>query len=339
MALLSPQISTKELVPLCRQLATSHEAGIPVLRSLDMASCSRASKKTRETMRAMHDSVAQGSSLAQAAKDQGKSLPPFLITLLEAGETGGRLDIMLRDLADYYEDRQRMQRQIMVGMAYPALQLTAAWFLGTFALRLVNRMGGSSFDLMGYFRDYFIFQGMALAVFAVVVLVCIGLNRMGVFKPVVGFFTHRVWPISKVTKKFSLARFFRSMSLLAESGMNMKSCVINSVATVSNPHIQRDLLQALPLIAQGSTLSQAFAPCKTLTRTCHEMLSVGEESGKLDEMFMKTSQYHLDEASSALKIAATVMGVVIVLAVGLIIGYIVISFYMKLLAPASELLG
>lgn len=336
MGLTSTQISTKKLVPLCRQLATAYEAGIPVLRSLEMASCTGGDKKVREITRTMHAGIKGGQTLGQAARDQSKYLPGFLIELLEAGEKGGRLDVMLRDIADYYEDRAAMQRQIASSMVYPCFQLAAAWFLGTFSLRLISRIGEGPFDISAYFHEYLIFQAGAMAILAAIIGVCIVLARLGLFVYVWGLFTTFIWPLSIVTQKFALARFFRSMSLLIEAGMNMKSCIINSAAVMTNPYIQKDLLQSVPLVQRGSTLVQAFANCRFLTPTAREMLVVGEETGNLDKSLLKVSQLHLAEAREAVKRAQTVMGVLIVLVIGGLVGYIVIKFYMTYINKALE---
>ncbi len=336
MGITSTQISTKKLVPLCRQLATSYEAGIPVLRSLEMASTTGGDKTVREMTRTMHTAIQGGKTLGQAARDQSKLLPPFLIELLEAGEKGGRLDVMLRDLADYYEDRAAMQRQIASSMVYPAFQLTSAWFLGTFSLRLVSRIGEGVFDFSAYLHGYLIFQAEAMAVLAGIIAVCIFMARMGWLSYVWGLFTTFIWPLSKVTQKFALARFFRSMSLLIEAGMSMKSCIINSAAVMTNPYIQKDLLKAVPLVQQGSTLVQAFAESRFLTPTAREMIVVGEETGNLDKSLLKVSQLHMAEANEAVKRAQAVMSVLTVLAIGGVIGYIVIKFYMTYINKALE---
>jgi len=336
MGLTSAQISTKKLVPLCRQLATSYEAGIPILRSLEMIGSAGGDKKVREITRTMHGAIRGGKTLGQAASEQSKYLPSFLIELLAAGEKGGRLDVMLRDLADYYEDRAAMQRQVASSMVYPCFQLASAWFLGTFSLRLISRIGDSAVDIAAYFHEYLIFQAKAMAGVASVIGVCIVLARLGWFAYVWGLFTTFVWPVSVVTRKFALARFFRSMSLLIEAGMNMKSCIINSAAVMTNPYIQKDLLQAAPEVQRGSTLVQAFANCRFLTPTAREMLVVGEETGNLDKSLLKVSQLHMAEASEAVKRAQTVMGVLTVLAIGSLVGYIVIKFYMTYIGKALE---
>jgi type IV pilus assembly protein PilC len=226
-----------------------------------------------------------------------------------------------------------MQRTIKMAMVYPGLQLTIAWFLGTFAMGLVKKINPNSmepFSLTGYLIEYGIFQAIALGIFAIVCAVCVILARKGIFKWVRGWVANTIWPIKTVARKFALARFFRSMSLLIGSGMNIRNCILNSSAMTVNPYIQRDLNQAAPFVADGATLVQAFSGCKTLTPVAREMIMVGEQSGNLEESLRKVSEYHLVEANDAVKKAMTVSGILVLLAVGALVGYIIISFYSNL---------
>lgn len=334
MGLFSPQISLKKVVPVCRQLATSYDAGIPILKSLELIMRQEGDAKTRQVFRHMHDSIKNGSTLGEAARLQKRYLPPFFIEMLATGERGGKLDVMLRDLAQYFEDRLAMKRQIIRTLTYPALQLTAAWYVGTFALGLIRQVRGvfqsrnPSFDLGAYFDSYLRFQGIVTVLAIAVFAGCVVLSRMGLFGWVWGLFATKIWPMSIVTQKFGLARFFRSMSLLIGSGMRIDHCIENSAAVVANPYLERDLVKAVSPVRDGRTLVEAFAESRTLTPTAREMIYIGEQAGQLENALRKVSEYHMQEATHAVHIANRVMGVLILLAVGGIVGYVIISFFM-----------
>ncbi|MBI2432238.1 MAG: type II secretion system F family protein [Candidatus Hydrogenedentes bacterium] len=333
MGLLSPKLSTKSMVPICRQLATSYEAGIPILRGLELVGDNLKDKRASEVILHIKEDVRNGATLGGAARQQQRYLPPFFIALLEAGEKGGRLDVMLRDLAAYFEDRQVMMRKALGAMIYPGLQLGAAWFLGTFALGLVGQidpMSTKPFSLEAYFMSYLLFQGKAMLVVAGLCVVAAALSYAGAFRWIWGWVANFVPPFRMVTRKFSLARFFRSMSLLVGSGMNMKSCIQNSAAITVNPYIEQDLLRAVPFVAEGATLVQAFGACKYLTPVSREMIAVGEHTGNLETSLHKVSEYHLQEAEHAVYVMTRVATVLIILGIGAVVGYVIISFYAKL---------
>ncbi len=346
MGLFSPQISLKKVVPLCRQLATSYDAGIPIIRGLEIVGRQNGDKRVRQVITEMGDSIKNGSTLGEAARAQTRYLPRFFVELLASGERGGKLDVMLRDLAQYFEDRLEMQRKIIRSLIYPGLELLAAWYLGMFALRLMGQLRGvfasegrTNFDLMTFFKDYAIFQGKATLVFIAIFAVCVILSRMGLFGYGWGLFATHIWPMSPVTRRFGLARFFRSMSLLIGSGMRVDHCIVNSAAVTANPYMQKDLIKSVPLVREGYTLEQAFAASRFLTPTAREMIAVGEQSGQLEQALRKVSEYHLEEATHAVNIATRVLGVLIVLIVAGLIGYVIISFYMSYFGMLGDVMN
>jgi type IV pilus assembly protein PilC len=342
MGLMTSEISAKQLVPLCRQMATSYDAGLPVVRTLELMSENAKDSRAKQVFRAMAEDTQSGTTLGEAARKQQKYLPRFFVELLHSGEMGGRLDVMLRDMANYYEDRLSMQRTIVGAMVYPIIQLTAAWFLGTFALGLIGHINLEStqrFDLGEYIAGYLRFQGFSMGVLAAVAIAVIILARLGVFRFSFGLLVSYIWPLNTVNKKFSLARFFRSFSLLLGSGMNLTSCIGNAAAISGTPHIEKDLLTAIPRVAEGATLVEAFAPCRTLTPMAREMLEVGERSGNLEASLQKVAEYHLDEGRHAMAVATTIMGVAIGIGMACLVGYIVISFYSNYFGMIDSMLG
>lgn len=341
MGLMSSQLPLKTMVPLCRQLSTAFSAGIPITQSLSLVSEQTRDRRARTVLTDMADAIRDGSTLSEATRGQRKYVPDFFIELLAAGEVGGRLDVMLKDMADYFEDRLEMRRKVLRSLSYPMFQLAAAWFLGTFALGLVRGLDfskGSDF-LSGYFARYAAFQMASLGTFAVGFGVCIVLSRLGLFQWVSGWFTTFIWPVSLVTRRFALARFFRSMSLLIGSGLHIVDCIVRSANVVGNPYIVRDLLKAAPFVKEGASLSEAFAGTQCLTRMAREMLVVGEQSGNLEGALHKVADYHLSEATHAVGVTASVLNVLIVCVVGLVIGYVVVSFWTQFYGGMMDGLG
>lgn len=334
------------MVPLCRQLATAYGAGIPIVQTLDHVGKQAKDSRIRAVLLQMSQDLRNGATLAEAADKQRRYLPRFFINLMASGETGGHLDVMLNDLAQYYEDRLAMQRRIKGLMAYPILQLIAAWYLGTFALGMLGVVrnsfstgGGGINSVMAYVEAYIRFQIVAMFVFLGLVGVAVILSRLGVANWVGSFFTTRIWPFSNVTRKFALARFFRSFALLLSSGLPVTRCIEQSAAVTSNPYIERDLLRAVQPVKEGATLAEAFSHTRYLTPTAREMLLVGEVSGNLEGQSKKIAQYHLEEATHALSVATRIIGVLIVVAIAVLIGGIIIYFYASLYGGIFDELG
>lgn len=336
MGVFSTQIPIKNMVPVCRQLATAYDAGIPIIRGLEIIRDQSGNRQLKGVFQAMHDDIRNGLTLGDAAQKQVEHLGPYFVALLRSGEQGGRLDVMLRDLAQYYEDRLDMRRRIAGMMFLPIIELLAAWFLGTFALRLLNGLMGlisgesRSFDLGSYFVDYIQFQLKAIGIFGAVFFACAILARMGIFGYIWGAFSTFIWPFAPITRRFALARFFRSLSLLIGSGVHIVPCLQSSAGVVTNPYIEKELLKTVPLVKDGATLTEAFSNIKFLTPTAREMIFIGEQSGELDKSLHKVSEYYMAEAQQAVQIGTRILGVAIILAVGLLVLYILFTFYSRL---------
>ena len=153
---------------ICRQLATMYNAGIPLLQALSLAAERGVSARARVLLQRMARFIREGASLAEAAAREERVLPELFVEVVAAGEKGGRLDVLLRDLAQYYERMHGMKRSVISSLVYPGLQLASAWFLGTFALGIVKSIGGilhgsgGRFSMNAYLLSYLRFQGIAL---------------------------------------------------------------------------------------------------------------------------------------------------------------------------------
>ena len=337
MGIFSTKLSAKTLAPLCRQLAASYGAGIPITRSLELVSQTSGNKQVRFVLLSMEQAIQRGATLSQAARAQRRYLPDLLIELIAVGETGGRLDIVFRDLAAYYEDRVAIQRVVVGKLAYPAFLLVAAWFLGTFSLMLMSRLGNKGFTLEGYLAYYVRFHVAALFVYGVLFAGCVALSRFGIPQRIWGAFSIYAWPISAVARRFAMARFFRSLSLMIACGVPFSHAIEKSAGAAGNPLIAADLVKAIPHVLAGRTLVEAFAGSEFFTPVARQMLLVGEQSGKLDEQLSKLAQYQNDEAVHAVNIATRLGEVLITLIVSCVVGYVVISFYSSYLGKLSSI--
>jgi type II secretory pathway component PulF len=347
MGLLSSEIETKAMVPVCRQLATTYEAGIPIIRAFEHVGRESKDAKVKQVCEAIATDLRSGATLGDATRKQSKYLSPFFVQLLANGERGGHLDVMLEDLAGYFEDRLAIQRSVRAALAYPVTLGVIAWFLGTFAIGMGRRavaafsdpsQGGVS-GVEAYFREWAQFQAGALAVFLMLAAVFVVLSRQGVLGWLTGAITTHVWPLSRVTRYFAMARFFRSLSLLLGSGLSVVPSIRGAAGVTANPYIERDLLTAIPRVQAGGTLVEAFAPSRYITPMAREMLSVAEESGQLDMHLKKCADYHLKEATQATRIAVSVFTTLLMLGVFGAVGGVIIMFYVNLYGGMMDALG
>ena len=338
MGVFSSRLSSKEMAIICRQLATAYGAGIPILQALRLTAQQGTSPRGRGALLRMEAQIGRGASLADACRSERHVFPDLFVQAMAGGETGGRLDVLLRDLAGHYEETHRMKRAVVSSMIYPVMQLVCAWFLGTFALGILKGIGNfqssaGRFSMQDYLAHYVRFQIAALLLFAAVTALFIGIGRSGWLNGPASLIKNSLWPLNGVLQKFAMARFYRGMAA-SQSGLDIKRCIERSAAMTMNPAMERDLLRALPVVSRGGTLVEAFSTSRYMSRMGKEMLSVGEQSGDLDTALQKAAEYSLGEAQAAVKSAAKVLQVVITLIVGGVVAYFVISFYSSLYGSA-----
>ncbi|HOK08392.1 MAG TPA: type II secretion system F family protein [Candidatus Hydrogenedens sp.] len=332
-------LNYKMMSILCRQLASAYEGGIPIIQALQIVGDGFPSRRVKLILYHCADDLIHGKTLSDALK-QREVFPDLFIQLVSAGERSGRLDVILRDLSVYYEDLWKMKRSTLASLTYPIIQLILGWFLGTFALGIVKQISFErSFSLDAYFTSYISFQIKVCILFFLFFMVVMYFKNTKYFQNVIYSIFRYVWPFSFIIHKFSLTRFFKSFALLYASGIPITDALLQSSELLPSSQYQQDVIMAVHLIRNGSTLEKAFKSLPWVGRLGQEMVAVGEQSGKLDESLQKVAEYFLSDAQQALRVASKVFNILILLLVGAVIGFIVISFYARLYGNMLNQLG
>jgi type II secretory pathway component PulF len=332
MAILTPNFSLGTLVPLCRQLAAASKGDIPIIQALALVRRESRKRRLNDVLEAMEERIREGDTLTDAMRAQSRYFPRYMIEVAAAGELTGRLDVAFADLAEFFEDRQTMRRRVIEAVAYPLIVLALAWFIGTFAIGMIQDVVAPAWTGVGatlseYMGDYVLFQVFSLLMFAVVAVLLILLMRQQLVRDGVSAVAAYLWPVAPIVRRLALARFFRTMSLLIGAGLPMAQCIERSAAVTSNTVIERDMKRAAPRVKEGMTLSDSFAGSRYMTPTAREMMAVGETSGELEGSLRKVSEYYTDEALHAVRVGSRALYVFFYLAVACVVAYIIISFY------------
>jgi type II secretory pathway component PulF len=346
MPVFSKELSTKAMVPVCRQIATAYEAGIPIIRVMETVGAQQRNPAVRRVLESIGRDLSAGATLAEATANHSEYLSPYFANLLGSGEQSGKLDTMLNDLATYYEDKLALQRKITGALAYPIFLISACWFLGTFAFGIVrntlaninSRTSGAQ-NISEYLKEYLSLQVNAMGILAILIIIAIVLSRMGLLKWITCMITTHIWPLSVVTRKLGMARFFRSLGLMFGSGISTTTSIEKSAAVVGNPYIEQDLLASIPLVRRGHTLVESFSECKMMTPLAMEMLMVGEQSGNMDGQLLKAAEIHQREADQAITMATQVMTTLIMAVAFTMVGGIVIYFWTSFYGGLMDGLG
>ena len=336
----SSKLGLQTMLLLCRQLATSHSAGIPILKSFEIITRNTHSGRLRNVISRMSTSIEAGSTLEQASREQSRYLPSLFVELVGAGEMSGRLDEIFDSLAGYYERTLDLVRRMRGKMIYPIILITLLLLVMNFWLAILRAVtGAGSVDFNKLIRVFVQNMGWLGLILAGAFVVLVVLSRLGILGWIFGFVSTFLWPFSGLTRRLALSRFARAFGLLLRSGVPVTDALTKSAVVTNNLYIERSLLRCLPAIQSGESLSVALSPCRYLSDLAREMIHSGEQAGRVDQHLEKVADIHQAEAMQAAKNLVVVMGVLLLLAAAIAIAIFVIIFWTRYYGAMFEELG
>lgn len=329
------KFKTKDLAFLCRQLSSMLTSGLSLVKALDILVKEQENKRAREVLLEVYEDVQKGKALSAALEAQGGAFPEFLISMIGAGESSGTLDIVITRMSDHYAKENKLNNKIRSAMIYPIilLVLCVAVIIGLFTFIMPVFMGifedsEMPFLTMIMFSFSTFLTSKWYIVLAVVILAVIlfraylssqsGRLRFDSFKltaPVFG----------KLFVKIYTGRFARTLSSLYSSGIPMVECLHRSAAVLDNTYISHQFVSVIEKVKQGESLSTSVAQADVFESMFCSILYVGEESGNLDEILIKTSDYYEDEADTAVQKMVTLIEPIMIIILGVIIGLVIAS--------------
>lgn len=331
----SPKLKTKDLVIISRQLASLLSAGITIIRALDMLYQQVETKKAKNVVGAIYESIQSGKTLSEAFKEQSAALPSIMVTMVSAGEESGKLDEVMLRLADHFQKEAKMKNKVSAALIYPKILafVTIAVTLGLMIFVVpnlsttINELGGElpalTKAVMAFSRSLVHFWYIYLIV---VIAIVVGFKmwkksdsgsttwaKLMLRMPVVG----------KSTRMTAAARFTRTMATLLRSGISVLQSLEITSATLDNKILEKRFYDARIDIRKGMNLSKAIRPIKELPPMIYAMVSIGEESGTLDSILDKAADFFEDEADAATAKLTSALEPVMIIIMALVVGLVV----------------
>jgi type IV pilus assembly protein PilC len=338
------KVKAHELTVATRQLSTMISSGMSLLRALYVLEDQCENDKLKETWAGVRKDVEAGISLSEALARHPDIFNDLYIAMVAAGETGGILEGTLVRVADQLEKDDSLRRQVKSAMMYPIM---IASFAGLVMIALV------AFIVPVFAKVFKDFGGDLPAITKVTVgmshlitgrwYVCIGI----VWGIVYAFrkwknsergreqwdrFKLKIpWKIGDTVQKIALARFSRTFSALVAAGVPMLEAIEITGRTSGNKVIEKAMAAVKESVTGGGTVS---APMRTAPEAFPtmvvQMLAVGEETGAMDTMLSKIADFYEDEVAAAIKALTSILEPLMIIIVGAMVGFIVISMYMPL---------
>ncbi len=329
-----------------RQLSTLQDAGLPILRSLNILEEQQRPGTLKTVLRGVAEDIEGGATLSEACSKHPKAFNRLYVNMVAAGETGGVLDVILQRLADFMEKAEKLKRKIIGAMIYPVVVVTFAMGIVTGIMIVVIpkfkeifkdfdvTLPGVTQALMGT-SDWVVNgkpPGWAVIVFSpfaiYFVFKLIRSSKGGRY--VLDFVGLKIPVFGTLLQKSAVARFTRTLGTLISAGVPILEAILITRETAGNEVYSRAMEKVHDSIREG----ESFAAPLRATRVCDglvtNMIDVGEETGELDKMLLKIADNYEEDIDVAVASLVSLLEPLMVVLLGSIVGFIVIALFLPL---------
>lgn len=341
------KISFTEIATFTRQLATMTNAGLPLTDTLIILKSQTESKMAGIAGSILKD-IEQGSTLGDSLKKYPKIFSPVYVALVKAGESAGVLDNIMLRLADNLESQREFRAKIKGALTYPVIIIlgmgAVIFIMMVFVIPKLTSLY-TEFDaelpaptriLMSVSGFMVKFWWLILALIAGLIYVfkLVGKNKKG--KRKLDELKFKLPIFGKLQKQVILAEFTRTLGLLVGAGVSIIEALDISAKTTDNQIIEDALADANRQVEKGFPLATVIADNPVFPQILGQMLSVGEETGKVDEVLLKVSKFFQSESEESLKGLTSAIEPLIMILLGVGVGFLVIAIIMPIYNLTSQ---
>jgi len=336
------RITLKDLMVFTQELATLLEAGLPLDRSLQILSELTEKEKFREVVRDLLRRIEAGSSFSEALSSYPGIFPRLYINMVKAGEVGGVLNLILARLTKYLQTSKETREYLVSVLIYPALLTLVSGasivILLTFVIprfaKIFADMGGTIplptqilLSVSQFIKDYWwaLAGGLGAIGFGIR-----SYTKQGEGKVQWDQLKLRLSIVGDLVKQREIARFARTLGTLIQSGVPILQALQIVRETVNNEIISRSIGEVHTVVKQGGGISKTLQNQGIFPPLAVHMITVGEETGKLDEMLIRVAETYEASLQNALKRFISLLEPMLILFMGLVIGFIVISMLLAI---------
>ncbi|MBZ0269020.1 type II secretion system F family protein [bacterium] len=344
-------VGTKDLAIFTRQFATMINAGLPLVQCLDILSRQLEKETFRDITKKVMSDIEAGGTLSDAMGKHAGAFDDLYVNMVNAGEAGGILDTILMRLADYIEKIEALKRKVKSALMYPAVVMLVAMGATLFMLMFIIPTFARMFSDFGaelplptqivLGASNFI-RAWWWAVAAGAVGGVLGLKRYyntdGGKHRIDGLML-KLPVLGDVLRKGAVARFTRTLGTLVSSGVPILDGLEITAKTAGNVIVQDAVMMARTSIREGDTISNPLRQSGVFPPMVVQMITVGEETGALDEMLTKIADFYDDEVDSAVDALTSVIEPIMIVFMGAIVGGMVVAMYLPIFQMVNIVAG
>ena len=345
------KIKTKDIAIFFRQFSVMIDAGLPLVQCLEILAANQENPSFQKTLTGVRTTVEGGATLANAMRQYPVVFDDLTTNMIEAGETGGILDIILQRLATYVEKAVRLKAAVKSALIYPIAVVGMAVLIVGALLKWVVPIFANLFSGLGVSLPLPTRIVMGLSSF---VQTFWWMFFVGAFALFFGIKQIRKHPTGRyyfdkmllqlpvmgtLLRKIAVGRFTRTLGTLITSGVPILEGLTITAKTSGNAVLEEALMKVRKAIEEGRTIVDPLRECGVFPNMVTQMIGVGEATGAMDSMLQKIADFYEEEVDAATKDMLAMLEPVIIGLLGVMIGGIVISLYMPLFAMISKLAG
>lgn len=347
------KIKTKILTQFTRQLATLVNAGLPLMRGIEVLKRQMKDPQMVEALNGIGENIAAGGTFSESLTQYPKIFDHLYVNMVKAGEAGGVLEVVLGRLAEFAEKSEKIKNKVKGAMIYPIVVLVAAIGITAFLLVAVipkfqqvfnDMLGGAALPPITQFvidaSDFVQHNGLQifLAVVAFVVLMkIVGKTEKGAYffdvlklkMPVTG----------TLTQRSAVSKFTRTLGTLLSSGVPILQSLTITRDTTGNRVLTEAIQNVHDSVKEGESMTQPLSQCKVFPPMVVSMVEVGEETGALADMLTRIANTYDDEVDNAVAGMTAAIEPALIMVLAVVVGTIVIAMFLPMVKIIGSVSG
>ncbi|HKP02047.1 MAG TPA: type II secretion system F family protein [Chthoniobacterales bacterium] len=344
-------VKPKTLMIFTRQLATLIDAGLPLLRGLNVLAKQERDSLLKNTINKLADSIQGGSTFSEGLAQHPRLFNGLYVNMVRAGEVGGVLEVVLTRLAEFQEKAQKIKNKVVAAMVYPLIVMALAAGIMIFLMVFIvprfeaifhDMLGGKPLPAITLFvigvsdfiqNHWAVLLGAAVGGF----VLCKVAARLRACRVLLDRIKLRAPIFGDLVRKTSIARFSRTLGTLVTSGVPILQALTITRETAGNAVIARAISQVHDSVKEGDAIVQPLEGSGVFPPMVISMIDVGEETGQLPEMLLKIAEVYDDEVDNSVAALTSLLEPIMVVFLALVVGTIVIALFMPLISIISGL--
>lgn len=340
----SSKVKPEEVIVFLRQFSVMVNSSISISDALNALKQQNYTAPFRKVLMDVHNSVISGSLLSEAFATHLEVFPEFFVQMVSIGEASSSLDTVLKSMADYYENNQRMKKKSKSAMVYPGILLAMIAVVILFLSYVILPQFAEMFENFGGEVPKVTQVIMNIAGFIRNQIAYIITGAIAIVLGVMLFFTTKIgtrvkdWLkinlpiIGKVNKAILTARFTRAFIILLRSGMNITDCMENLKKILGNEVYAEKFQFAIDEVKRGKRIAESIAKTGIFPKMLTEMIEVGEKSGNLEEVLESTTLFFESQVDSAIMKATAALEPTMIIILGIVVVGVLLAVYMPMIS-------